>query len=95
LTETIEGAHCGALFRFGVGRMQNDYYAALEKQLKAFITVGFGELAAAIKKDFARDREELRHLRNEVIALREIVSELEERFTMVNGHQAGRGAGTP
>jgi BMFP domain-containing protein YqiC len=88
LTETIEGAHCGALFRFGVSRMQNDYYAALEKQLKAFITVGFGELAAAIKRDFERDRAMIEQLR-------ERISELEERFTMVNGHQAGRGVDTP
>ena len=64
--------------------MQNDYYAAMEKQLKAFIASGFGQLALQIKNDFIRDREMIEQLR-------ERISELEDRFNMVNGSQAGRG----
>ena len=75
-------------YKAGTDPAKSDYYAALEKQLKAFITVGFGELAAAIKRDFERDRAMIEQLR-------ERISELEERFTMVNGHQAGRGVDTP
>ena len=74
-----------------MSRMQNDYYAALEKKLKAFIAVGFGELAATVKKDFLRDRDELRKQNNELIDLRARLEQLEERFDMVNGGQAGRG----
>lgn len=69
-------------------RMQNDYYAAMERQLKAFIASGFGQLALQIKNDFIRDREMIEQLR-------ERISELEDRFNMVNGHQAGRGTDIP
>ena len=53
--------------------MQNDYYAAMERQLKAFIASGFGQLALQIKNDFIRDREMIEQLR-------ERISELEDRF---------------
>ena len=65
-------------------RMQNHYYAAMERELKAFIAVGFGQLALPIKKDSIRDRETNPELRARL-------EQLEERFDMVNGGQAGRG----
>ena len=59
------------------------------------VSIALGELAYQMKADFLQDREALRELHNQNVVLRSRVDELEERFNMVNGDQAGRVGSTP